>query len=951
MEAYPARSNNSSTVVLGKIVQLADRSHVRFKQIQELINESTSTQLVPVIAWFGFWFISNTNSTSFSESVMQTAARCIDAILRRVPPVILLSGLYELNWNSHYRRFLSTDFFRSICTRVQIIKDFVRPFSIESHALRWLPCFPHRANSILQGVRHIIYGLEPDPRYQGAHVDQFQRLILEHAHVGAFKPLLEYTNGKILLTVAIRNLIQKVNLRRDMRHEQLLFVFYTIFNYVQAFSRTNEVDAQLIAETIRRLPTVSPFCLLAIVTHIQQTFPLFTLLVPPALGVGDLTEAAARQVILDEYRIVDLSMDDSLDGLIEQVPEILVSYFTSNLTRTPATPDSGAPPLRRMQFAAQLPYSPMMLRRVIDMLSDAALTPCEFLVWRAGYVRAIMSYVRTNLRNSVAESKPPFWDFLGTAIASEMPLIGFLAGRFLEEKSTEFREFLARGLLKYAVKCLVAMPVEARLIPWLLENIATRSDRLMAVSRLLLVKLLRSSLPRLTQEGIDQIVVVNDVVVTLEYTDALRGFSQVDQSDELVFARDALDRLRPLVGRLQTPPISELYKKKPFELLVAGRLLCTPDVTRATVDALMNFLKPPDSDAVDYAGFGPNFGLKASDYIFPVAQFALQLLADKHQHELVSALLDRMENFILADQTPLAWVSSFLAKNYVALSDTARAQFRGIVARLPDAERYFVPEGPDQVRRMMVLLGASDLHLEQDPAFLTREAQSQLRYVKMWCLIALLVRNDSAAIVSDLLKPFRTFEYGIEKKEKSCAALAMVIGSLPQPLAFGFFKEMMGQPFHEFTLVALRYFMAFISIDVLRQICEKSGELLARDDKRLSPFMFVVLPVFNRLASDDETTKNLLVGLLETVNQGTPIQLQERVIDAVGLVYVVFRLAKHRADLIRAARDFADELKAIIPSSLDVDFDFDRSQEQQLRTKPGNMNGFGLSRNEPYPGF
>jgi hypothetical protein len=197
-----------------------------------------------------------------------------------------------------------------------------------------------------------------------------------------------------------------------------------------------------------------------------------------------------------------------------------------------------------------------------------------------------------------------------------------------------------------------------------------------------------------------------------------------------------------LVGRLQPPPtITELSKKKPFELLVSGRLLCTSEVTRATVDALMNFLKPPDSDAVDFVNFGAGFGLKASDYIFPVAQFALQLLVDKRQHELVSALLDRMENFILADQTPLSWISSFLVKNYFVLNDATRAQFRGIVRRLPNAERYFCPDGPNQVRRMMTLLGDADLYLEQDPAFLTREAQSQLSYVKMWCLIGLLVRN------------------------------------------------------------------------------------------------------------------------------------------------------------------------------------------------------------------
>jgi hypothetical protein len=460
----------------------------------------------------------------------------------------------------------------------------------------------------------------------------------------------------------------------------------------------------------------------------------------------------------------------------------------------------------------------------------------------------------------------------------------------------------------------------------------------MSVARLLIIKLLRSGVPTLNKELVDQICRSGDVIVILEYLEALQGIVQVGHSDELEFVKFAADRLKIAseaeLSKISMPTITDLYNKEPSEVLVISRLLCIGEVTRQLVDALMNFLKYPHCDQIEYSCFGPFFSLKTSDYVFPVAQFAIQLLIVANQTDLAVALLDRMENHILADATPLTWISSFLVKNYQYLTEPIRRQFRIVVRQLPDADRFFFPQSPTQMEQIMTLVERSDMWFEQDPDTVVRENQSQSRHLRLFSIVSLLLRDDThAGLLSVLLRPFKDFDFHIERKEASCGSLARLIGGLPSKIAFDFFQAMMEGPFPVFALTSLRYMMVFVAIDVLKQIGERAKELLNHDDKRLAPFMYIMMPAFSRLGSDDETAKTFLCGLLETVGPTTPIQLQERVIDAVGFVYVTFRMVKHRVELIRAARDFCDELKAIIPGSLDLEFDM--SHLHPLRPKRG----------------
>jgi hypothetical protein len=75
--------------------------------------------------------------------------------------------------------------------------------------------------------------------------------------------------------------------------------------------------------------------------------------------------------------------------------------------------------------------------------------------------------------------------------------------------------------------------------------------------------------------------------------------------------------------------------------------------------------------------------------------------------------------------------------------------------------------------------------------------------------------------------------------------------------------------------------------------------------------------------------------MLETVGFSTAIRLQESVFDAVGLIYVSFRLHKSKPQLINAAKNVAPELTIIIVSSLDVEFEFSQTQALQAKTVTG----------------
>jgi hypothetical protein len=174
--------------------------------------------------------------------------------------VIVLSGLSVLNWNSPHRRFFVMDSFHSICDRLLRIFSYIRPLGIPERLLRWPECCSCPRHPVISQLHNFIFDSEMNPSFLKECVHHIQIMILGHAPLEAFRPATEMGNGRVLLTYALHRLLYKVNFRRDLTHPQLLFVFSTIFNYVSAFARDNQIDSQLLATYIQGLPTVSPFC-------------------------------------------------------------------------------------------------------------------------------------------------------------------------------------------------------------------------------------------------------------------------------------------------------------------------------------------------------------------------------------------------------------------------------------------------------------------------------------------------------------------------------------------------------------------------------------------------------------------------------------------------------------------------------------------------------------------
>jgi hypothetical protein len=491
------------------------------------------------------------------------------------------------------------------------------------------------------------------------------------------------------------------------------------------------------------------------------------------------------------------------------------------------------------------------------------------------------------------------------------------------------------------------------------------------------MKQLRASPLKITPTIVDALCGCGDVVSILEYVDALDGFTQVSQANGLAALQAArarliealpfvsgsraspfeiisCDRVKLHCGRFNTVSIaicSKLFFEVPekfdprrwleqttqaefigmVHVCCQAKLLQRPGMAQTLTDALITHLRDPRSTETEPSAYGRLFRFTGNEYMFPVLQFAFHAMLRCGHEACALALVHAMTPAIQSDSMPLSWIGSLIMKDFQFLTPRIRAPLRKIIGSLPDADTYCVNE-PSDIKRIVASLMKTRFWVHQGPEILLREIQSESRYGGLMFMSSVLLSDwSSQTIVHEFLRPFIEFAYVVEKRERFCKQLAILVSRAPYEIAYAFFREIMMIPLHDFVVRSMRLFLVFCSLEIFQQICVSAGELLRQDDRKLSPFMLMMMPNFERMNADDELATKFMCGLLETVGSSTPIRLQENVIDAIGLMYVAFKLHKSRARIINAAKNFAPSLKSIIASSLDVEFDF--SQAQTLHTK------------------
>lgn len=963
-----SQTSGPQNTLLSKLVRFLDTKDTSFDSINSMISESTTAQLVPAFAFLTYWLSTNANSDTVHVTVVQTVYHLIEMIAKKVPPVILFSGICDLNWTSRPPHVANLDYFRTTFSRLISIRSLVIPSLLNSKVLKWPKCLDQEIRSPFERYT-MLSQAQSHPKYQMENARHVQRLIVNRKSLDAFKFLFKYRNSRPVITGAIILLITKLNRKRNITHRQLLFMFHTVISYTRVLSNQNEIDAQLLSEAIHDFPTVSPFLMLAIANVVPQLDQFFSFLIPPKIALGNLTEDEARREFFEHYRIVDMSTDTSMNELISEIPEIVFQYFLNPFKHNGVEMQG----IGRDQHITttitnifKTGKSTMdKVKYVYKLASADMIDPTVLSAMNTQLCRVAVSIYTSSQKGPMNNTSPNLFKLFMNILALQTPMMGDeWATKLLVtpgEDNLDRYDSINKLIIRYGISFLVNLPIQKNLVPTLLRfmKVTDREDYL-SVARLIIMKFLKSGPPRLSDAVVKALYECNDLITVLEYIDAIDGIQDLDQYEEgrrvaeiaeklkeklpftfsdnptftiTGFAPDGKVRIHEWNTTSQTiirqmctaESLAVFHKATNLSPELAARVWSQRNtfcVRMADYKSVIDVLCATLSNESVVSGSGTPFEIKGGEFALPVAQFALRALLVHNHEDMALVLIERMKPVLLRDSTPRHWLVHFTYRNYAWLTPRVKHALHEIVQQLPDADKYYISDGTDQVRRMIQLLHKCDMSFRQDPSTITREYQSMFDHISSYVLLSLLLKNASVEeLVAQLMDPYTNFRFVIKNKEEVLCTFSRIIASLPTQISFEVFKKMMEKPVSKLIIDSMRYLLTFASFDVLKLVCVKSSELIDHDDRRLQPLMCAVMPNVTRLKSDSETATDLLCGLLSNVNTSTPIELQENVMDAVGLVYVVLKLHKSRPQLINSTIGFSPELKAIFASSLDVDVD------------------------------
>ena len=957
--------------LLARIVRFLDAKDLNIESIHELINESATSQLVPAFAFLSYWLSTNANSDKVQPTIVQAVYHIIQDIANKVPPVILFSGISDLNWNSHQPHVTNTSFLRLSYDRLQAIRDLATPSSVHNRILRWPHAFDHKMHGPFDKFP-ILSEVESDPNYQLENALHVQKLICNRCPIESFALMTRQKNSKLVITWAIIELIRKLNFRRNIKHVELLYMFQNVISYAVALAKVADIDGQLLCQFIQTLPTVSPFLMLALVNHISVSDYLFSFLLPPKIAMGNLTTEEAREAFFAHYRFVDMSDDNTLDAFLEVVPEVVFRFF---LTQRPEPrQEVSGTGLSSVMINCHT-FGRAMGERAKYFLKEATtgIDPAVLFAtpWQTkGMALQIIFYHRRRQPEPPrgdSTQRPEVWKVICAILAEKSPMMSdHLEKRLLipclsqDEKSGEL---LLRQLLKYGLYVLVDWPVQRGVVPFLLDRLKLEMSDMASTARFALAKLLLNGIVRISEAVINALKVCEDLFTVLEYIEALDGFMQADQFDELKQLnelRDFLIAKLPFTSHtsdhfwisLQPDPrnptranwnkVSMEMIEKVRTVVRANRIDMIPQGDLADVRIVrilcvcenwMTNHEPAKFLAVCMTkalrnqdivyGADSEAPLRVCDLALPTAQVLLKRLLFRKHADLALILLSGMEEILKNEMTPQHWLFMFTQATYHHLTPDVRQRLMAFAQQLPSTKDCYVRQDANQVREMMRKLSGTGISLNQDPSVIEKEYQSSSRRLETYYVICLLLGNASVdALVDQLIVPFFDRRFLLKDKTIAFESMARMIADMPKEIGISFIKQVMSRPLTKDILTTLRLIVVHAPLDMFRDVCGMTSVLIHQDQSKLRPFMSVIMPNINRLKSDEETATRFLCGLLESVDSSMPIELQESVIDAVGLVYVMYKLHKSRTQLISAAKQFSPELKAIIASSLDVDFDF-----------------------------
>ncbi|OHS99637.1 hypothetical protein TRFO_08249 [Tritrichomonas foetus] len=1002
---------STPNVLLSMISHFFNDDISNIEKIQSAIEESSAPELVPPFAFLGRWIASNMTrrcDPSY-EKKFQQAMKLLGLISVKVPPVILLTGIFDLNWGMYQPHFLLYDFYSPINKRIIRLRSYVKPFSIYDHLSMFPSNFlisinPSSISSQFQqtnnignntnlsnsngnntnsninndshGLPNMILELESDPAYHKSILLYFKRLLLNHAPLDAFKPLIEHRNSRAILTKAIIEILQDLNSTRNATHEHLVFAFSTIFLYIHAFTLSNEIEGQTLCEFLQSRPFLSPFCVLAFINHIPVNLYLFNLLTPKELS-QNLDHSSELKP--SQYVMMDLSKNKSLSPFVEKMPTILSNYFlSSNLSSGDTdsinkTDDNDF--LSFIHLSSATLYNKM--KAVLSVARERPLGPLHVSAMGILLLRCITFSLQRTL-GDCAETKmftENFCSFVKTVFA--ILSVGFseqLGLKFFDATQNQPRlsDLTLRGAIAHLLPVLLHHQVNDQLIPFCI-NVA-KDNESMRSAHLMITKLLQCGHCTISHKIIEHLAETTDQLILLEYIDTIPTIQNVKTCEEydklmelrysfiekLGITQKVLSKGTFIIESIQ-PANSFSHSSTNHAIIGSGQWIMNSIMQHIAKMSEHNALKetnklirahPEDASAIirilsmmdliqgyefasslvgklkemlsedQYSEDGQSkFEVRPVDYALPIALALIGRLLIVTFFDLAQDLLIAISSALINDSAPLHMITNFTIRFRSSLQPRMVQILDDIVSKLPCADELYI-KGNDLIFRIADMLSQKDMVLIQNPEIINREYKSPFIHALMFsqCALSLSPMTDDE-IAHALCSPIYDMNRPWKNRETSCLVLSKLATTMNNEVSYRYFQIIMEKKINNMTLVAGRLFLMNCRIDVFKQICQSCQLLIRNDQIKLDCFIQMVMPSFTRIKGDESIATTLLCGFLESINENSPRQLQEIVVDVVGLVYTKLRLEKTRKAILNSANKFTPELKAIIITSLKLDPD------------------------------
>ena len=146
-------------------------------RIYGALYEANTHQLIPTFAFVFFWLspILDTRPGKVHHERVRCAFTFIDIILNKVPPIVLFSGIGELNWGLQKPPAIILDYFANLIKRMFKIARFGCPYALEDRFI--LPESLYTRSKASNGRNKPVVELDTHPWHHEACKKLFKKMV------------------------------------------------------------------------------------------------------------------------------------------------------------------------------------------------------------------------------------------------------------------------------------------------------------------------------------------------------------------------------------------------------------------------------------------------------------------------------------------------------------------------------------------------------------------------------------------------------------------------------------------------------------------------------------------------------------------------------------------------------------------------------------------------------